>query len=34
MAYGSVKVAFGDVPHIDKVACDIDEAHTQRRATE
>ena len=35
MAYGSVKAAFGDVPHIDKVAlCDIDETHTHQRAAE
>lgn len=35
LAYGSVKAAFGDVPHVDKVAlCDVDPAHTAKCADE
>ncbi len=35
LAYGSVKAAFGDVPHVDKVAlCDVEAAHAARCADE
>jgi predicted dehydrogenase len=35
LAYGSVKTAFGDVPHVDRVAlCDVDAAHAATCADE
>lgn len=35
LAYGSVKAAFGDVPHVDKVTlCDVDTAHAAKCADE
>jgi predicted dehydrogenase len=35
MAYGAVKAVFGDVPNIDRVTlCDVDEAHTKKKAAE
>jgi len=35
MAFGGVKAAFGDVPHVDRVAlCDVEPIHAKQKADE
>ena len=35
MAFGGVKAAFGDVPHVDRVAlCDVEPTHAKQKADE